>query len=98
MFGVRKRVAGKSGETRLGLLRVRFDVDGNALRYHRPFSGFVDLVEAAGEGFLGRATFRGHEFGRFELRRNSCFSCAKQAARPDRGLRRRLLAPRGRGR
>ena len=51
MFGVRKRVAGKSGETRRGLLRVRFDVDGNALRYHRPFSGFVDLVEPAGEDF-----------------------------------------------
>jgi hypothetical protein len=98
MLGVRKRIAGKCGETRLGLLRVAFDVDGNALRYHRPFSGFVDLVEPAGEVLLGRATFRGHEFGRFELRRNSCVSYAKQAAQPDRGPRRRLLAPRGRGR
>ena len=48
---------------------VPFEVDGNELRYRKPFSGFVDVVEPAGETFLGRATFRGREFGRFELRR-----------------------------
>jgi hypothetical protein len=48
---------------------VLFDVGGNALRHRRPFSGFVDVVEPAGEIFLGRAAFRGREFGRFELHR-----------------------------
>jgi hypothetical protein len=71
MVGVRKRIAGGRGETRLGPLPgFPFDVDGNALRYRRPLTGFVDLVEPAGEIFLGRATFRGHEFGRFELQRS----------------------------
>jgi hypothetical protein len=70
MLGVRKRIDGGRGETSIGPLPgLPFDVDGNALRYRRPFSGFVDLVEPAGEIFLGRATFRGREFGRFELRR-----------------------------
>jgi hypothetical protein len=71
MVGVRKRIAGSRGETRIGPLPgVPFDVDGNALRYRKPFSGFVDLVEPAGEIFRGRATFRGHEFGQFELWRH----------------------------
>ena len=70
MLGVRKRIEGSRGETRLGRLPgVPFDVDGDALRYRKPFSGFVDVVEPAGDVFLGRATFRGREFGRFELRR-----------------------------
>jgi hypothetical protein len=70
MVGVRKRIEGRHGETRIGPLPgLPFDVDGNALRYRKPFTGFVDLVEPAGDGYLGRATFRGHELGRFELRR-----------------------------
>jgi hypothetical protein len=31
--------------------------------------GFVDLLERAGDGFTGRATFRGREFGRFAMTR-----------------------------
>jgi hypothetical protein len=70
MVGVRKRIEGSRGETRLGPLPgVPFDVDGNALRYRRPFSAFVDLVEPDGDAYAGRATFRGRELGRFELRR-----------------------------
>ena len=70
MIGVRKRIEGERGETSLGPLPgVPFDVDGNALRYRKPFSAFVDLIEPAGEIVRGRATFRGRELGRFELRR-----------------------------
>jgi hypothetical protein len=35
------------------------------------FSGFVDVLEPEDRGYAGRATFRGHEFGRFALRRIS---------------------------
>jgi hypothetical protein len=71
MVGVEKRIDGTRGETRIGsLLGVPFDVDGLSLRYHRPFRGFVDVLEPAGEGYEGRATFRGRVFGRFALTRN----------------------------
>jgi hypothetical protein len=70
LFGVRKRIAGGRGETRVGdLPGFPFDVIGNELRYRRPFSAFVDVVEPDASGFSGRATFRGRTFGRFELRR-----------------------------
>ena len=70
LHGVEKRIRGDQGETRLGPLPgVPFRVDGLRLRYRRPLSGFVDVLEPDGEGFRGRATFRGHELGRFELRR-----------------------------
>jgi hypothetical protein len=72
LFGVHKRIAGDRGETRVGpLFGVPFRVVGTALHYRAPFAGFVDLLEPAGPGrFRGRATFRGREFGRFELRRS----------------------------
>ena len=70
LLGVRKRIAGDRGETRVGALPgVPFAVIGNELRYRRPFSAFVDVVEPDGLGFSGRATFRGRTFGRFVLRR-----------------------------
>ena len=70
MLGVHKRIVGRSGETRFGrLFGVPFEIDGNALRYRKPFSGFVDVVEQVGAVVRGRATFRGREFGRFEMRR-----------------------------
>jgi hypothetical protein len=69
MAGVRKRVSGGRGETRIGSLPgVSFDVVGNELRYDKPFSWFVDVVERDADGFAGRATFRGRTFGRFVLR------------------------------
>jgi hypothetical protein len=72
MVGVRKRISGSSGETRVGpLLGVPFDVVGRDLHYRAPFHGFVDELEPAGDRYLGRATFRGRVFGRFALERVS---------------------------
>jgi hypothetical protein len=72
MVGVRKRIAGASGETRIGpLFRARFDVVGLDLHYRSPFRGFVDKLEPTSDGYLGRATLRGREFGRFLLTRIS---------------------------
>jgi hypothetical protein len=69
MRGVRKRIAGDRGVTLAGPVRMRFDVRGLELRYRAPFAGLVDLLEADGDGYRGRATFLGREFGRFRLRR-----------------------------
>ncbi len=67
--GVVKEIHGPRGETRIGPLPgAPFAVEGLVLRYERPFSGFVDVLEPAGVGYRGRATFRGRDFGRFELR------------------------------
>ena len=70
LVGVRKRIDGGRGETTIGRLPgAPFDVVGLELRYRSPFSGFVDVLEPSAGGYLGRATFRGHEFGRFALQR-----------------------------
>lgn len=69
MIGVRKRIDGARGETTLGPLRVPFRVDGLSLRYLPPFGAFVDELEPAGDGYRGRATFRGRQLGRFALER-----------------------------
>ena len=69
MTRVRKRIDGTSGVTVAGLLRMRFDVRGNELRYRAPFIGVVDVLEPAGEGWSGRATWFGREFGRFRMAR-----------------------------
>ena len=72
LTGVRKRIHGSSGETSIGPLPgAPFDVVGLSLRYRPPFEGFVDELEPDGEGYLGRATFRGRQFGRFALNRIS---------------------------
>jgi hypothetical protein len=70
MYGVEKRIRGDRGETRLGQLPgIPFRVEGLRLRYRPPLQGFVDVLEPAANGYRGRATFRGLELGRFELRR-----------------------------
>jgi hypothetical protein len=70
LVGVSKRIDGTRGETRVGpVAGVPFDVVGLQLHYRRPFNGFVDVLTADGDGFQGRATFRGREFGRFEMTR-----------------------------
>jgi ferritin-like metal-binding protein YciE len=72
MLGVRKRIDGASGETLVGPLPgVPFDVEGSTLRYRAPFVGLVDELEPDGDAFRGVATFRGHELGRFAMRRVS---------------------------
>jgi hypothetical protein len=72
LVGVRKRIRGTSGETSIGPLPgVPFDVVGLSLRYRAPFRGFVDELEPSGDGFLGRATFRGRVFGRFAMNRTT---------------------------
>jgi hypothetical protein len=70
LVGVRKRIHGDDGETAIGPLPgVPFDVDGLSLRYRGPLSGFVDELQPDGDGYLGKGTFRGREFGRFTLER-----------------------------
>jgi hypothetical protein len=70
MYGVEKRIRGDLGETRLGPFPgVPFRVVGLELRYRPPLAGFVDVLEPEGDGYRGRATFRGRDFGRFVLRR-----------------------------
>jgi ferritin-like metal-binding protein YciE len=71
LYGVRKRIAGRRGSTLVagGALGVPFDVIGLELHYRAPFTGFVDVLTEDGDGFRGRATFRGREIGRFQLTR-----------------------------
>jgi hypothetical protein len=70
LLGVRKQISGTSGSTKVGPLPgAPFDVVGRSLRYRAPFRGFVDTLEPDGDGFRGRATFRGREYGRFVMRR-----------------------------
>lgn len=69
--GVRKRMAGASGETMLGPLHSPFDVVGRELRYRGVLTrGLVDAVEP-GEGgwWNGVALYRGRRLGRFAMRR-----------------------------
>ncbi len=67
---VYKRIHGASGETRIGRFRgMGFVVHGLELRYRPPFGAFVDVLTPEDDGYRGRATFLGREFGRFRLRR-----------------------------
>ncbi|HWG55332.1 MAG TPA: DUF892 family protein [Gaiellaceae bacterium] len=69
LLGVRKRIHGTRGVTAVGRLPgVAFDVVGAELRYRGPLAGFVDVLEPDGDGFSGRALFRGAEYARFRLR------------------------------
>jgi hypothetical protein len=68
LVGVRKRIRGSRGVTAVGPLPgVPFRVEGLSLRYRRPFSAFVDVLERSGDGYRGRATFRGREYGTFRM-------------------------------
>jgi hypothetical protein len=72
LVGVRKRIAGERGQT--VLVRppgLPFDVVGRELRYRRPLSGLVDVLEPDGEGWAGVTLYRGRELGRFALTRLS---------------------------
>lgn len=67
LLGVRKRIAGGRGRTLVGGASAPFDVVGRELRYRAPLGGFVDVLEPSGDGWSGRALFRGREYGRFRL-------------------------------
>jgi len=70
LVGVRKVISGSRGRTEVGPLPgVPFDVVGQSLRYRPPFQAFVDELEPDGNGFRGRATVRGREYGTFQLQR-----------------------------
>jgi hypothetical protein len=64
---IRKTIAGESGVTRVGLVRLPFRVHGTTLRYRPPLHGFVDELQPSGDGFVGRATLFGREYARFRL-------------------------------
>lgn len=64
---IRKRVAAGAGVTRIGPLRLPFRVEGRTLRYRPPLQAFVDELDPSGDGFDGRATVLGREYGRFRL-------------------------------
>jgi ferritin-like metal-binding protein YciE len=75
MVGVRKRIEGANGETRVGPL-ARWPFGGKrrgkgfALVYRPPFSAFVDEVRyGPGDSWVGRSLFGELELGRFSLRR-----------------------------
>jgi hypothetical protein len=70
LLPIRKRIADAAGVTRIGPLRLRFRVEGTTLRYRAPLQGFVDELEPSGDGFVGRATVLGREYGRFRLVRD----------------------------
>jgi hypothetical protein len=67
LLPIRKRIADAAGETRIGPLRLPFRVEGSRLRYRAPLQAFVDELEPSGDGFVGRATVLGREYGRFRL-------------------------------
>jgi ferritin-like metal-binding protein YciE len=70
LTGVRKTIHGRRGSTHVrGVAGVSFDVVGLELHYRKPFVGFVDVLAEDGDGFRGRATFYGREFGRFSMTR-----------------------------
>jgi len=70
LVGVRKEISGAAGTTKVGPLPgAPFDVVGLSLRYQAPLAGFIDVLEHDGQDYRGRATFRGREFGKFELKR-----------------------------
>ena len=69
LIGVTKRIQGGKGETRIGPLPgAPFDVEGLVLHYRPPFIGFVDELQPAADGFVGRAKLFGREVGTFRMR------------------------------
>ena len=67
LLPIRKHIAAAAGVTRIGPLQLPFDVEGRTLRYRGPLQAFVDELEPSGDGFVGRATVLGREYGRFRL-------------------------------
>ena len=100
MVGVWKRIEGRSGETRVGLvIGWPFDVErlpeGFAMVYRPPFSAIADEVRVGPAGsWVGRSVVGGRELGRFRMRRiggHRRTQASKVERMPDaEGLRRKL--------
>jgi hypothetical protein len=69
MWGVRKRFSGERGATLVGPLPLPIRLDGLTIRYRPPLAFLVDHLEPAGDGYAGRATAFGLQYGTFRLRR-----------------------------
>jgi ferritin-like metal-binding protein YciE len=70
LYQCRKRIRGDRGETTFGPAPgMPFEIRGLELHYRGPFGLLVDKLEPAGDGYNGRATLRGMQFGTFEMRR-----------------------------
>jgi ferritin-like metal-binding protein YciE len=92
LAGVQKRIRGDRGETVVpGLPGIPFTVEGLTLRYKAPLDGLVDHLEPDGEGFRGRATFRGREYGRFLLRPVAAGATTTERGPMDDTLERQLV-------
>jgi ferritin-like metal-binding protein YciE len=100
MLGIRKRIRGDRGETRVGTLpgwpfRVERGEGRVELVYRPPFSGIVDKLWTEAEGsWLGRSTLSGRELGRFRMMRggynHTRFEEGKGMSREEK-LRRKLV-------
>lgn len=69
LWGVRKRFSGASGATLVGPLPLPIRLDGLTIRYRAPLAFLVDHLERDDDGYAGRATAFGHQYGTFRLRR-----------------------------
>jgi ferritin-like metal-binding protein YciE len=75
LYGCVKRINGSHGETAFTHLPgMPFEVRGLDLHYRPPFTPFVDKLEPQDDGYSGRATFAGREFGQFTMRRLDAIS------------------------
>ncbi len=100
MFGIRKRIRGDRGETRIGILpgwpfRVERREGRVALVYRPPFSAIVDELWTGAEGsWLGRSMLSGRELGRFRMIRggyNNTRSEEEKGMTREEKLRRKLV-------
>ncbi|HSC73036.1 MAG TPA: DUF892 family protein [Gaiellaceae bacterium] len=70
LYGCVKRIHGTRGTTEFSRLPgMPFEIRGLELHYRSPFTMLVDKLEPQDGGYLGRATLRGREIGRFRMRR-----------------------------
>jgi ferritin-like metal-binding protein YciE len=100
MLGIRKRIRGDRGETRIGILpgwpfRVERREGRIELVYRPPFSAIVDELWTGAEGsWLGRSTLSGRELGRFRMIRgeyNNTRSEEEKGMTREEKLRRKLV-------
>lgn len=70
LHGCVKRIHGMHGTTEFTYMPgMPFEVRGLELHYRPPFTLFVDRLEPSDDGYFGRATIAGKEYGQFRMRR-----------------------------